>query len=732
MNFLMLAPPRHRSRRNRTIRLRSLAFESLERRRLLAANLSAGQASSSAPSSAEAELVSSPWTNSVNRFDVNGDGFVNSSDALLAILARGNAQIVGQECADASLAGETTFCVLPLPKPAGLPFVDVTGDGLITDSDGAQIQAFLAFNAGSTPASIFVSPEPRHVQLTTTELGGTALIAVSLISPPTADVMISVRSSNPNEGTVSTDMLTFRPADGTRPQQVIVTGMADGIDDGNQSFTIIFGDAVSDDPVYNGLPVANIPITNLKSGDVEVSQISSMVAVRDTNTIAAFHVHSSLAGKLDAWIDFNGNGNFDHPAEHLGGGVSIDLVAGSNIITVEIPAGSVTGDVAARFRVSSAGGLLPSGAATVGKVEDYLFHILDGDAGADVVLLPPNGSGRLDIDALEVVAITESIEVFRVPGAALNSIAAFGNDDDNLLELGNLDAAFAGLISVDAGEGTDTLRLIGSNQTLDLTSLPAGTLAGIEVIDLAGSGNHSLVLSVGSVEFLSDTTDTLKLIYGAGDSVNFNQNWQVQKPEIIAGQFQHVLTSNSSTARIEITNAFAHQNPLNPFDVNRRDGVSVIDALLVINALSRNEGGTVTTPTTEVEIPSFYLDVSGDNEITVIDALRVINRLALGGGPEAESPDSLPAHMLPPYRDENVVDKQAVIDLLSHDRVAMASRQDERKTSWPNQAIHFFPLTHRLRWESQVNGTLVDSSVDEPSRVIDLPIQLLLDKVLRS
>ena len=86
------------------------------------------------------------------------------------------------------------------------------------------------------------------------------------------------------------------------------------------------------------------------------------------------------------------------------------------------------------------------------------------------MLLPPSGSGRLDVDALDVVAITQSIEVFRVPGGALNSIAASGNDDDNVLELGNLDAAFAGLISMDAGEGTDTLRLIGSNQTLDLTS----------------------------------------------------------------------------------------------------------------------------------------------------------------------------------------------------------------------------------------------------------------------
>ncbi len=43
---------------------------------------------------------------------------------------------------------------------------------------------------------------------------------------------------------------------------------------------------------------------------------------------AAFTVNTNTSGsKLDAWIDFNTNGAFDHPSEHLGGTSQV-LVAG--------------------------------------------------------------------------------------------------------------------------------------------------------------------------------------------------------------------------------------------------------------------------------------------------------------------------------------------------------------------------------------------------------------------
>jgi len=82
-------------------------------------------------------------------------------------------------------------------------------------------------------------------------------------------------------------------------------------------------------------------------------------------------------GMLDAWLDFDGNGAFDHPAEHLWGGASHALVAGPNSLTFAVPVTAVPGPTYARFRLSNAGNLAPFGLAPDGEVEDYTVEIVD-------------------------------------------------------------------------------------------------------------------------------------------------------------------------------------------------------------------------------------------------------------------------------------------------------------------------------------------------------------------
>ena len=89
---------------------------------------------------------------------------------------------------------------------------------------------------------------------------------------------------------------------------------------------------------------------------------------------------------LDAWIDFDGDGVFDDPAEHLFDGASTSLTSGANALTYDVPCSAAAGDVYARFRLSSAGGLAPtdpggSGPAADGEVEDYVFQIKGLDFG---------------------------------------------------------------------------------------------------------------------------------------------------------------------------------------------------------------------------------------------------------------------------------------------------------------------------------------------------------------
>ena len=95
-------------------------------------------------------------------------------------------------------------------------------------------------------------------------------------------------------------------------------------------------------------------------------------------------------------------------------------------------------------------------------------------------------------------------------------------------------------------------------------------------------------------------------------------------------------------------------NPLNPLDVNAKDGVTAGDAIIVINALAR---GTIYDRDTGdlAEVPPAgyappYLDVSDDGKLSSIDALRVINflsRQSSGGLGESEHIRSTPSFMIP-------------------------------------------------------------------------------------
>ncbi len=87
-------------------------------------------------------------------------------------------------------------------------------------------------------------------------------------------------------------------------------------------------------------------------------------------------VTASGRGFLDAWIDFNGDGDWNDPLEQI-----VDnqpVVAGINELIVRTIATATTGETFARFRISRLGELAPNGVATDGEVEDYLIRIEPG------------------------------------------------------------------------------------------------------------------------------------------------------------------------------------------------------------------------------------------------------------------------------------------------------------------------------------------------------------------
>ncbi|KPL23143.1 MAG: hypothetical protein AMJ75_06680 [Phycisphaerae bacterium SM1_79] len=97
------------------------------------------------------------------------------------------------------------------------------------------------------------------------------------------------------------------------------------------------------------------------------------LSVLFTNCTRDVNVVASCEGMLDAWFDFNADGDWSDPCEQIF--ASEPLYAGSNILTFSIPSNAATGETYSRFRFSTTGGLEPNGPATDGEVEDYLVSI---------------------------------------------------------------------------------------------------------------------------------------------------------------------------------------------------------------------------------------------------------------------------------------------------------------------------------------------------------------------
>ncbi|MFK7819545.1 MAG: GEVED domain-containing protein, partial [Planctomycetaceae bacterium] len=133
---------------------------------------------------------------------------------------------------------------------------------------------------------------------------------------------------------------------------------------------------------------------------------------------------SATGGKLDAWIDFNGDGDWADSGEQIFDTQS--LSRGENTLTFAVPEGVKEGTTYARFRLSSAGGLNFNGPADDGEVEDYKLTIIGEIAAMNDTF---GDEGTLDVLDNDLPANQGKILSFEQPGEG-----SVSNNFDGTLE----------------------------------------------------------------------------------------------------------------------------------------------------------------------------------------------------------------------------------------------------------------------------------------------------------
>lgn len=126
------------------------------------------------------------------------------------------------------------------------------------------------FPPGCEPTGITVGPTSG---LVTTEGGGEAKFEVELESEPLEDVVVPLTSTDASEGVPDPPELRFTPRNWDTPQEVTVRGVDDDLQDGNQAYSIILGEAGSDDKFYDGFTPRTRTVF-LRNDDNDFSRLS--------------------------------------------------------------------------------------------------------------------------------------------------------------------------------------------------------------------------------------------------------------------------------------------------------------------------------------------------------------------------------------------------------------------------------------------------------------------------
>ena len=230
------------------------------------------------------------------------------------------------------------------------------------------------------------------------------------------------------------------------------------------------------------------------------------IAVGETLAALTVLLEPGVSGKVDAWIDFDRDQDWDDPSDQILNSVDVDQAM--QTLNFNLPGGLAAGDTYARIRISTDGGLGPIGEAPDGEVEDYLINIFQAPKVEAVVI---NGgdaqrssvsSIRVEFDQEVSIDFSGGADVFEFRNEQTSEIAT----DVPVVGVENgktfVDFTFSPGPTVNSGGGlTDGDYIL----TIDSTRITKQGIA----IDGDGDG-----LSGGNHTFGSTSTDGFYRKYG--------------------------------------------------------------------------------------------------------------------------------------------------------------------------------------------------------------------------
>ncbi|MCC6492122.1 MAG: VCBS repeat-containing protein [Pirellulales bacterium] len=298
----------------------------------------------------------------------------------------------------------TAHIIATLAGVSHIAAADLDGDGSLDVLAAAgEAGAILLRNDGNQEFASQTLSVPTASAVIAADFNGDGVLDVAVSSAASPTIRVLVQQADFDYGDAPAPFPTTAAQNGARHYAAGPTlGAARDADPDGAPSASADGDGPDDDGVTFG-----------------------PLRIGDASAAATVNVQNAPQGaRLDAWIDFDGDGTFSGPNERIA--ASQPVVEGDNAISFAVPTAIADGAVYARFRLSTAGDLGVTGGATDGEVEDYavvieppgygggfgasqeltpgafwndsLFHTVDLDRDGDVDLLGSAGSSIYGYD----------------------------------------------------------------------------------------------------------------------------------------------------------------------------------------------------------------------------------------------------------------------------------------------------------------------------------------------
>jgi hypothetical protein len=511
----------------------------------------------------------------------------------------------------------------------GVHDVSVTGSQFKIFRDGVLltqgVDYFFSYDPLENIASFvpstgtWIADRTYVIELNNSPLGGIKDVAGNVLRPNDL--------SGATRFTVELDLLDF----GDAPDPSYPTTSMDAAGEPGAFHAILSGLQLGPTvtPDADGRPTANADGDNGDDGVTFASRFLPGEATPVTVNVVRSGIAAGVSTYLNAWIDFNADGDWNDAGEQVF--TNTQVTAGANNLGINVPASAKAGATFARFRLSTQQNLMPFGGTGDGEVEDYRIEI-SPLVKYELQLNYANSTRQLYRDASGRYIASPGLEI----------TAEIYVDDDRSLNAAGVSQAFADLVyNNDLIDWNAASLSFGPSYTTG----QSGTVseAGSPQVDEAGG--VAPIETGGSRQLLFQVTGTIKDTAAAESTFTISLDAADDTPSHDTLLFNHAFAAPASyEAESVVIKQRAWQNAINRMDVNFDGFITPIDALIVINRLNTQGSGTLDPTPNAPNIPQPFFDVNGDGDVTPIDALIIINRLnTQGPGPATPPPGGPPS-----------------------------------------------------------------------------------------